>query len=419
MGEILMVILVIGVISVVAIMIILKNMIYICGPNEVLIFAGIKKQLLIGGIRRELGYRFIRGGKGIRVPLLEEVYKLDLTNMPIDIKVEGAYSKGGIPLTVEAVANIKLSGNEPLVHNAIERFLGKTREEIIRIAQETLEGNLRGVLASLTPEQVNEDKAAFTKKLLEEADEDLNKLGIVLDNLQIQNILDKVGYLDSIGRKQSAQLQRDALIAEATNKAESIIKDAENKMKTTLRQLEAKISISKQDAQRRLNDAVTRRVAVIAEAKTKVISDIAKTKGDIQVNIARMEQIKHKLEAEIIKPAQAKRDKLFEVAKTQSAQMIESAKASAESLKTVVTSWKAAGTNARNIFLMEKIDPIFETIVKSIKDIKIDKITVIDKKLSETNSVVKTISALEQLKETTGIDVSTVISKIKQLTESK
>ncbi|MBN2693877.1 flotillin family protein [bacterium] len=420
--EVLLTILGIGFLIFILFIMTIKNVIYICGPNEVLIFAGPRKALPSGSNKRSVGYTYIRGGRGIRVPLFEQVYHLELTNIPIDVSVDNGFSKGGIPLSVTAVANVKLSGNEPLVHNAIERFLGKRREEIVQIAQETLEGNLRGVLASLTPEQVNEDKAAFTKKLLEEADEDLSKLGIVLDNLQIQNISDKVGYLDSIGRKQAAMLQRDAIIAEASNRAESIIKDAENKKKTTLKQLDAKISITKQEAQRRLNDAVTRREAVIAEAKSKIISEIAKTKGDIKVNIALIDQIKNELEANIIKPAKAKRDRLFEEAKADAATIVENSKASAESFKSLVTAWKNAGANAKNIFLMEKIEPIFKIVTDSIRAVNIDKITVIDSNLTagdNGNPVVKTISALEQLKDATGIDAGAFINRLKQYAETK
>ena len=69
---------------------------------------------------------------------------MDLTNMIIDLRVSNAYSKGGIPLQVEGVANIKIAGEEPTIHNAIERLLGKSRKEIEQIAKETLEGNLKG-----------------------------------------------------------------------------------------------------------------------------------------------------------------------------------------------------------------------------------------------------------------------------------
>ena len=179
---------------------IIRNLYYICQPNEVLIFAGAQQRLG----QKTIGYRLVKGGSSIRKPLVEKVLRMDLTNMIIELKVTNAYSKGGIPLQVDGVANIKVAGEEPTIHNAIERLLGKNRKEIERIAKETLEGNLRGVLASLTPEQVNEDKIAFAKSLLDEAEEDLQQLGLVLDTLQIQNISDNVRYLDSIGRKQQA-----------------------------------------------------------------------------------------------------------------------------------------------------------------------------------------------------------------------
>ena len=165
--------------------------------------------------------------------------------MIIDLKVVGAYSKGGIPLTVTGVANIKIAGTEPTIHNAIERLLGKSRKQIEKLAKETLEGNLRGVLASLTPEEANGDQIAFARSLLEEAEEDLQKLGLMLDSLQIQTISDDVNYLDSIGRKQQAELIRDARIAEAKAKAESIIQASANERETALRELTRDEEIAK------------------------------------------------------------------------------------------------------------------------------------------------------------------------------
>ncbi|HEY9667682.1 MAG TPA: SPFH domain-containing protein, partial [Coleofasciculaceae cyanobacterium] len=143
---------------------VIRNFYYICQPSEVLIFAGSRTQLPDG---QDVGYRLVKGGSSLQVPLLERTFRMDLTNMIIDLRVVNAYSKGGIPLTVEGVANIKIAGTEPSIHNAIERLLGKTRKEIEQLAKETLEGNLRGVLASLTPEQANADQIAFAKILLE------------------------------------------------------------------------------------------------------------------------------------------------------------------------------------------------------------------------------------------------------------
>ena len=97
------------------------NLIEICEPNEVLIFSGSASE--------GKGYEIIHGARKVRIPLIHKVDRLDVTNMPIDINVSNAYSKGGIPLTVQGVANIKVPGEEPLIHASLERFLGKTRGE--------------------------------------------------------------------------------------------------------------------------------------------------------------------------------------------------------------------------------------------------------------------------------------------------
>ena len=116
---------------------------------------------------------------------------------------------------------MKVAGEQPVLDNAIERFLGVGRDKIMAVAKETLEGNLRGVLATLTPEEVNEDKIKFAQSLLDEAEDDLRRLGLELDTLKIQDVSDDVGYLDSIGRRQSAEVQKRALIAEARSRAEA------------------------------------------------------------------------------------------------------------------------------------------------------------------------------------------------------
>ena len=221
-----------------------KNLIYVCGPNEVLIFSG--------GKHRTRGYRVIKGGRGMRIPLLETVDRLDLSNMIIEVAVSNAYAKGGIPLSVSGVANVKIDSKSPSLDNAIERFTNKTREEIIKIAKETLEGNLRGVLSQLTPEQVNEDKITFAEKLLHEADVDLSKLGLELDTLKIQNVTDERGFLDSIGRKQSAELLKTARIAEAEARSLSAVREAENIQAARLAEIENERSIIEAETDRRI-----------------------------------------------------------------------------------------------------------------------------------------------------------------------
>src|SRR5213075_317232 len=149
--------------------------------------------------------------------------------------------KGGIPLDGVGQHRRKIAGVPPGLDNAVERFLGVDRKQIMMVAKEALEGNLRGVLATLTPEEVNEDKIKFAQSLLSEAEDDLRRIGLELDTLKIQDVSDDVGYLDSIGRRQSAEVQKRALIAEAASKAESAIRSASNRQDTETSQLEAQL----------------------------------------------------------------------------------------------------------------------------------------------------------------------------------
>ena len=96
---------------------------------------------------------------------------------PLEVSVTNAYSKGAIPLNVQGIANVKVSSAEGLLENAAERFLDRPTEQIGQIAKETLEANLRGVLATLSPEEVNEDRLKFSHQLIDEADDDIKTLG--------------------------------------------------------------------------------------------------------------------------------------------------------------------------------------------------------------------------------------------------
>ena len=396
---------------------IIRNLYYICQPNEVLIFAGAQQR--VG--QKKVGYRLVKGGSSIRKPLLEKALRMDLTNMIIELKVTNAYSKGGIPLQVDGVANIKVAGEEPAIHNAIERLLGKSRKDIEKIAKETLEGNLRGVLASLTPEQVNEDKIAFAKSLLDEAEEDLEKLGLVLDTLQIQNISDNVRYLDSIGRKQQAQLQRDARIAEAEAKAASGIQTAENEKITSVRRIERDTGIAEAEAERRINDALTKRGAVVAEVEAEIASELVRFQSEIPVQQERIKQVTEQLKADVIAPAEAECKRAMAEAKGDAAQIIEDGKAQAEGTKQLAESWRAAGDNARDIFLLQKLEMLLKTLSATVPDVDIQNVTMID---GQTGGTAKqAIAIIEQLKQTTGLDIASAVNGLangtQQLPEGK
>ena len=130
--NILVVVLGTGAFVLVVIYLTVKKLLWVSTPNQALIFSGATRS--VGGQR--LGYRFVRGGRSMRKPWVERVDVMDLSMFTVMVHVTGAFSKGGIPLTIQGVANVKLPGEEPLLTNAVERLLGRTRKELYHIAKD-------------------------------------------------------------------------------------------------------------------------------------------------------------------------------------------------------------------------------------------------------------------------------------------
>ncbi len=387
--------------------IIVSRIIYICPPNEVLIFSGGHRRIA-GTEDRQVGYRVVQGGRGIRIPLIEVVDRMDLTNMVIELRVQGAYSRGGIPLNVQGVANVKVSSKSDHLANAVERFLGMTREQIMNVARETLEGNLRGVLSTLTPEEVNQDREKFAGELLHEADVDLARLGLELDTLKIQHVSDDKGYLDSIGRRQTAELFKRSRIAEAENHALSQQNSAQNLQNQEIAKVEAEIATARAEGQRRIAEAQTRKGALIAESRGQVQALLAKASAEVEVQKARLAQVRYQLVADKVKPAEARKAQMVQQARGAAAKIVEDGKATATAIRSLGETWAKAGDNARQIFVAQKLQSLVNTMMRTVGDMPIDKLTVIDKELAAngSNFAVKAAVTAEQLKQMLGIDVT-------------
>jgi flotillin len=386
----------------------LPKLIVICAPNEVLIISGTRRRQ--GG--RSYGYRLVKGGKAYRWPLLERVDRMDLTNMVIDVTAQNAYSKGGVPLTVQGVANVKVAGHEPLLNNAVERFLGKGKAELMEIAKATLEGSLRGILATLTPEQVNEDKILFAERLVQEVEQDMTNLGLVVDTLKIQNVSDEVRYLDSIGRKRSAEIVSQARIAEAKAHADAVVRSAENLFAEVQAQVTAQIEIAKADAGRRLQDTLTKRSAMVAEELAAVAAATAQAKAEVAVQEARIEQVRQRLEADVVQPAKAACEAAEAQARASVAHIVEDGKAQADAMRELAQSWKEVGASAREIFLLQKLRPIIEQLTQVIAATPVEKVTMIGSAGTDQSLPAKLLPVVEQIKEIFGVDL---VEKIKNL----
>ncbi len=398
------VVLVLLLVAAVFIVVTVVRNLYVCSPSEVLIFSGRRWKTPEG---KELGFRVVRGGRGMRVPLFEVVDRMQLTNMAIELAVQGAYSKGGVPLNVTAIANIKIPSEEPLLHNAIERFLGYPQRQIMLIAKDTLEANLRGVIAELTPEEINQKKVVFQQKLIEEADRDLMRLGLVLDNLQIQNISDDVGYLTSVGRVRGAKVRRDAAIGEVRARATAAVQKAQNIMNAEISKIEADVQVARKENERRIVEATTKREAVIAEVRGQVQAEVAEARAQLKAWDARVEQVRRKLEADVVAPADAQRQKAEAEAKAQASKVIAQGRAAAAAVTALSEAYKASGVRGRDALLLQKLVPVFEKLASTLREIKVNRLVVLGpgNGASGTSAVNALISANEQVRAATGVDL--------------
>ncbi len=385
----------------------LRRLLYVSTPNEALIFSGRRR--LVSG--KEVGYRAVRGGRSLRVPLLEQVDRIDLTTFTIDVVVQNAYARGGVPLNVVGVANVKVAGEENLLANAVERFLGKSQPEIMRIAKETLEGNLRGVLAQLTPQQVNEDKTRFAQSLIEEAEHDMNRMGLALDTLKIQSVSDDVGYFNSIGRIRGATVRQDAAIAEASAQADAAVQKATNIMNAELAKIDADLEIARQQYAKRIADARSKRTAMIAESEGQVAAEVAKTRAEIERQKARVLQVQRKLDAEVVQPAEAQRKASEERARGAAARIVEQGRAQAASLHALVEQYKRAGSSAREVLVVQKMMPLAQAIAGATQKVGVRKLTVLPT-VQDGDLARKAIFTAEQVRAATGIDLAAAARRL-------
>jgi flotillin len=390
-----------------------KQFLFICRPQEVLIFAGRKHRRDDGS---EAGYRVVFGGRAWRVPIIETVDRMDMRSLPIDVQVQGAYTRVGIPLKVRAIALVKISSSPQVVMNAVERFLGRGSQEIQQVAKETLEGNLRGVLATLTPEEVNEDRLKFAESLSQEVEQDLSKLGLHLDVLKIQHVTDDANYLDSIGRGQIAAVIKDAEIAESNARNEAAKEAAGAEMRAKVAEADADRVI----AQRR-NEI--RRVSAELEAEAKAIEERADA-GALAAQATAMqalEAVRRELEAvrlqsDVVIPAEIKQEASALEAAGQAASIAENGRATAESLSLVSQTWLKAGPSAQDMFLINKIEDITRIVVEGVRKVQVGRIQLIDQDGQALPRLAASYPAavaavLRSLFETTGVDITALLAR--------
>ncbi len=269
----------------------------------------------------------VTGGGRIRKPIIEEVQFLDLTEISLpQIFVRNMPNVDGVLVTVEAVANIRFKDDAQSLLAAGARFLGMKPEQISSVARETLEANLRGVVGTLTVDQLIKDREAFRQQVLREAGEDLARLGMQIDVFNPQSIMDEQGFIEALGKKRTAEVKRDAAVGEAQALSEAKMKatDAEreaevvaqeNKRLEAEAQKNTEVAVQKYQAEISREKAITEQAGPLwsANERQKVIVAEVKieeerSRSQISVEEQNIMREQKSQEAEVVVPAKARAD---------------------------------------------------------------------------------------------------------------
>ncbi|HZD49395.1 MAG TPA: SPFH domain-containing protein, partial [Silvibacterium sp.] len=185
------------------------------GPNEAVIVYGFR------------GPRIIRGHGAIIFPVVENARQLSLELMSFDVAPkQDLYTKQGVAVTVEAVAQIKVRSDNESILTAAEQFLTKTppeREGLIRLV---MEGHLRGIIGQLTVEQIVKEPEMVADRMRSTCAADMSKMGLEVISFTIKEVRDQNEYITNMGRPDIARIRRDAEIASAEAERDTAIRRA-------------------------------------------------------------------------------------------------------------------------------------------------------------------------------------------------
>ncbi len=401
---------IIAVLAVLFVIMIVSSLIVICPPNKVAVISGRTRTLSDG---RTVGYRILKGGRTLRIPILEKVSWMDLSTIPIEVSVTTAYSKGAIPLNVQGIANVKVSSAEGLLENAAERFLDRPTEQIGQIAKETLEANLCGVLATLSRDEVNEDRLKFSHQLIDEADDDIKTLGLELDVMKIQNVTDDNQYLDSVGRRLTAEVVKQARVAEAERMAESEAAEAAARERAQIATVQADKNIVEEQNQLRVRTAELEAIAKAKEEEASVAGDIARATAEQELEQQRIELERRRLEADVVTPAKANLEAKQLAAQAEAAKIIEDGKAQVEVFQRLTEQYQAAGDDGQRIFVLNMLPELVDKIVSTVNNVDIDRVAIVDNGGGQGGGIPGLVSQLpgavvsltEQIEAATGVDI--------------
>ena len=254
-----------------------------------------------------LGKRRILIGKaGIRVPFIERLDKLSLRVMQVDVKTsEAVPTNEFINVTVDGVANIKVSSDPELLGRAAEALLNLDQQQLITLVTQVLEGNMREIVGSVGLKEMVQDRQGVAKKITENVVPDMEKLGIEVVNFNIQNFKDGAGTIENMGIDNVEQIRKNAQIAKANAQRDIAIASSQAQEQANAVKVEADKKIAEQNAE-----------LAVQQAEMQIRADSKKAEADAAYSIQQENQRKTieiaKADADI-----ARREKEAEIAEAE------------------------------------------------------------------------------------------------------
>ena len=238
------------------------------------------RAFIISGLGREP--KILTGKAGIKLPVLERLDRLYLGQMSVDIKTEQSVPTNDfINVNVDAVAKVRVEPTPEGIRLAAKNFLNKSPEQIAKDLQDSLQGNMREIIGTLTLKEINIDRDSFSDQVMEKASKDMKKLGIEILSCNIQNVTDDNGLIRDMGMDNTARIKKDAAIAKAQADRDVAIAQAEATQAANEAKVQAETEIAKRNNE-----------LEIKKSELKILSDVKKAEADAAYEIQNQEQQK-------------------------------------------------------------------------------------------------------------------------------
>src|ERR1700744_2036341 len=277
--------------------------------------------VIYGRVGEGRSARCMHGGAAFVLPIVQDYQFLDLRPMSIDIQLNNALSKQNIRVSVPSTFTIGITTDPEKMGNAAERLLGLNSAQIMQLAKEIIFGQMRQVVAAMRIEEINADRDQLIEAITKNISTELEKVGLRLINVNIQDVTDESGYIEALGKEASAkaiadakikgaQAERDAEIGKAMADKEMTVSVAGAQADSTQGKNSAQMEIAQSNSDLRIKQAEAARIAQGAENVAKADVELQTFDAEAKAQEARAEMQRKQQYAERVVPAEIAKDAL-------------------------------------------------------------------------------------------------------------